>query len=213
MAQLASIYPDEGIISEALSIFNILLNSEQTAHRDTLPKIVDEYVKKARIHSRAIGVPPFGVNFLDKAMELLTKYNYNAEAALSKLKTMDRKKDLHEPILTKQELTKFEEGVAKHGSEHRLIRLHMKTNLPNSDIVRFYYLWKKTPKGREVWGNYGGRKGSKRKVDIDTYAQECKAGFFESSIDVSFCVTKASYVQWCWGTKIHLAPDDHQTLF
>ncbi|KAK5109797.1 hypothetical protein LTR62_006530 [Meristemomyces frigidus] len=133
--------------------------------------MVDDYVKNAKYLSRAIGVPPFGVNFLDKAVELYTKYNWDKKAALKKLETMDRKKDIHEPILTKQELAKFEEGVAKYGSEHRQIRLHMKTQLPNADIVRFYYLWKKTPKGREVWGNYGGRKGSKRKLETDTGAR------------------------------------------
>ncbi|KAI7360236.1 hypothetical protein KC320_g252 [Hortaea werneckii] len=134
-------------------------------------KCVDEYVKEAKKLARGIGVPPFGVNFLDKALELFAKSNYNVGVALQKLRQIDRKKDLHEPVLTKEQLGKFEEGVAKYGSEHRLIRLHMKTNLPNSDIVRFYYLWKKTPKGREIWGNYGGRKGSKRKVENDAGAK------------------------------------------
>ncbi|KAI7276330.1 hypothetical protein KC345_g6828 [Hortaea werneckii] len=134
-------------------------------------KHVDEYVKEAKRLARGIGVPPFGVNFLDKALELFAKSNYNVGVALQKLRQIDRKKDLHEPVLTKDQLGKFEEGVAKYGSEHRLIRLHMKTNLPNSDIVRFYYLWKKTPKGREIWGNYGGRKGSKRKVENDAGAK------------------------------------------
>ncbi|KAK4550214.1 hypothetical protein LTR36_003181 [Oleoguttula mirabilis] len=132
---------------------------------------VDDYVKRAKQFSRAIGVPPFGVNFLDKALELLTANNYNVDVALRKLQQVDRKRDLREPVLTKADLTKFEEGVAKYGSEHRLIRLHMKTTLPNSDIVRFYYLWKKTPKGREIWGNYGGRKGSKRKVESEAGAR------------------------------------------
>ncbi|KAK4952353.1 putative PHD type zinc finger protein with BAH domain-containing protein [Elasticomyces elasticus] len=132
---------------------------------------VTDYVVKAKPMCRTIGVPSFGVNFLDKVMELLTAYNYNVTAALDKLKTMDRKRDLHEPILTKQELAKFEEGVAKYGSEHRLVRLHMKTTLPHSDIVRFYYLWKKTPKGREVWGNYGGRKKTKGRIENDSGAK------------------------------------------
>lgn len=134
-------------------------------------KFIDEYVKKAKSYSRSIGVPPFGTNFLDKCLELLTANNYNVNAALKQLEQVNRRKDLHEPIMSKADLAKFEEGVAKYGSEHRLIRLHMKTNLPNSDIVRFYYLWKKTPKGREIWGNYGGRKGSKRKVDNDAGAK------------------------------------------
>lgn len=134
-------------------------------------EIIDDYVKRAKTLARAIGVPPFGVNFLDKALELLTANNYRVDVALRKLHLVDRKKDLHEPVLTKADLIKFEEGVAKYGSEHRLIRLHMKTALPNSDIVRFYYLWKKTPKGREIWGNYGGRKGSKRKVESEAGAR------------------------------------------
>ncbi|KAF2771935.1 hypothetical protein EJ03DRAFT_325177 [Teratosphaeria nubilosa] len=134
-------------------------------------RFVDDYVRKAQQYSRVIGVPPFGTNFLDKLLELLTACKYDTAAASSKLSQIDRKKDLHEPVLTKSDLVKFEEGVAKYGSEHRLIRLHMKTNIPNSDIVRFYYLWKKTPKGREIWGNYGGRKGSKRKIENDSGAK------------------------------------------
>lgn len=132
-------------------------------------KYIQDYVTRAKALSRQVGVPPFGTNFLDKALELLTAEKYDQDRALKKLSKVDRVKDLHEPVLSKSDLIKFEEGVAKYGSEHRLIRLHMKTNLPNSDIVRFYYLWKKTPKGREIWGNYGGRK--KRKAESDTGAR------------------------------------------
>lgn len=132
-------------------------------------EFVEKYVARAKGCSRAVGVPPFGTNFLDKAMELLTMNNYNVDAALKQLCKVDRRADLHEPVLSKSDLIKFEEGVAKYGSEHRLIRLHMKTNLPHADVVRFYYLWKKTPKGKEIWGNYGGRK--KRKVESDAGAR------------------------------------------
>lgn len=132
--------------------------------------VIDAYMAKAKPLARKIAVPPFGINFLDKALELLTANNYNSEIALKQLEKIDRVKDLHEPVLSKGDLTKFEEGVAKYGSEHRLIRLHMKTSLSNAEIVRFYYLWKKTPKGREIWGNYPGRKG-KKKVDNDAAAR------------------------------------------
>lgn len=128
---------------------------------------LDDYLGRAKPLARKIGVPPFGTNFLDKAMELYAMNNYNAGTALEKLAKVNRVTHLHEPVLSKNDLVKFEEGVAKYGSEHRLVRLHMKTNLPNSDIVRFYYLWKKTPKGREIWGTYPGRKGKKR-LDNDT---------------------------------------------
>ncbi|KAK4499434.1 hypothetical protein PRZ48_009948 [Zasmidium cellare] len=140
---------------------------------DPIPKrqelFVDIYFDRAKSLARIVGVPSFGTNFTDKAMELLAANKYNQDAALKRLSKTDRVKDLHEPVLSKGDLLKFEEGVAKYGSEHRLIRLHMKTSLPHSDIVRFYYLWKKTPKGREIWGNYGGRK--KRKVESDAGAK------------------------------------------
>jgi hypothetical protein len=138
-------------------------------------EIVHTYLERARPISREILVAPFGTNFMDKALELLTANNFNIEAALKQLSKVHRVKDLHEPVLSKQDLAKFEEGVTKYGSEHRLIRLHMKTSLPHSDIVRFYYLWKKTPKGKEIWGNYGGRKGgSRRRMENDagTLAQQ-----------------------------------------
>jgi hypothetical protein len=128
---------------------------------------LDKYLEKAKPLARKIGVPPFGTNFLDKAIELYAMNGYDANVALEKLAKINRVTHLHEPVLSKNDLAKFEEGVAKYGSEHRLVRLHMKTNLPNSDIVRFYYLWKKTPKGREIWGTYPGRKGKKR-LDNDT---------------------------------------------
>lgn len=141
--------------------------SESKAKTQEAERALDSYLARAKTLAKKIGVPPFGTNFLDKAVELYTMNNNDTEVALEKLSKVNRITHLHEPVLSKADLVKFEEGVAKYGSEHRLVRLHMKTNLPNSDIVRFYYLWKKTPKGREIWGNYPGRKGKKR-LDNDT---------------------------------------------
>jgi hypothetical protein len=36
------------------------------------------------------------------------------------------------------------------------------------DAVRYYYMWKKTPKGREIWGSYSNRKGRNKKAEADT---------------------------------------------
>ncbi|KAK4893429.1 hypothetical protein LTR28_002182, partial [Elasticomyces elasticus] len=81
---------------------------------------LDSYINRAKALSRAVGVPPYGTNFLDKALELYYKNNYNADAALKQLQKVDRVKDLKEPVLTKEQLRLFQEGVAKYGSEHRL---------------------------------------------------------------------------------------------
>nr|POE49397.1 lid2 complex component snt2 [Quercus suber] len=171
-------YPNDDPRCTATLMFKMPETSMQSEHDtdeqvslQTHETIIDDYLRKARPMAKTIGVPPFGTNFLDKALQLLSDSDFDTNAALRNLQDINRVNDLHEPVLSKVELAKFEEGVAKYGSEHRLIRLHMKTTLPNSDIVRFYYLWKKTPKGREIWGNYGGRKGAKRKIDTDSGAK------------------------------------------
>jgi len=136
----------------------------------TNEKFIDHYLERAKELAPQVKVAPYSVNFQDKALHLLIENNYDAKAALAQLAKVDRGKDLKEPILTSEDLKKFEEGVTKYGSEHRMVRLHMKTQLPTSTIIRFYYLWKKTPRGRTIWDNFGGRKGSKKK-NLDASAK------------------------------------------
>lgn len=123
---------------------------------------IDKFMDRVKATAKSLKVTTWGSNLQDKALELLIQNKYDADKAIEQLSKVDRVKDLKEPILTPDELKKFEEGVTKYGSEHRSIRLHMKTHHPTSTIIRFYYLWKKTPRGRQVWDNYGGRKGRKR---------------------------------------------------
>jgi hypothetical protein len=123
---------------------------------------IDKFMDRVSATAKSLKVTTWSSNLQDKALELLIQNKYNADKAIEQLSKVDRVKDLKEPILTPDELKKFEEGVMKYGSEHRSVRLHMKTSHPTSTIIRFYYLWKKTPRGRQIWDNYGGRKGRKR---------------------------------------------------
>lgn len=123
-------------------------------------KFIDDYMERAKQLAPGIGVEKHSTNFLDKALELLYANNFKADAALAKLKQADKHKDLKEPRLRPDEVKAFEQGVSKYGSEWRNITKHV-GSVPHSSIVRFYYMWKKTPRGRQVWGNYGGRKGKK----------------------------------------------------
>ncbi|KAI9687242.1 MAG: putative PHD type zinc finger protein with BAH domain-containing protein [Bathelium mastoideum] len=134
-------------------------------------EVVDSYMKRARSLAHHVGVKDHSTNFLDKALQLLMENNYDPESALQLLKKVNKVRDLKEPELVKDELKKFEDGVAKFGSEHRLVRLHMKTSRPLSDIIRFYYMWKKTPKGREIWDSYDGRKGVRKRMETDAQAK------------------------------------------
>ena len=133
-------------------------------------KAIDSYMARAKAVAEGIGVKEYCTNFLDKAIKLLVDNGYDSDAAIKQLRRVDRRKDLHEPELTKEELKRFEEGVAKYGSEMRNVRINVKT-LSHADTIRFYYLWKKTPKGQEIWGAYEGRKGTKKRFEADAAAK------------------------------------------
>jgi hypothetical protein len=64
--------------------------------------------------------------------------------------------------------------------------------------VRFYYLWKKSPRGREIWGNQANRKGNKSRVgtgdvpDVgdssdDEVFDERKARGMKRGFECKFC--------------------------
>ncbi|EAW23246.1 DNA-binding E3 ubiquitin-protein ligase SNT2 [Aspergillus fischeri NRRL 181] len=123
-------------------------------------KFIDEYMERAKEIAPQLGEEKYATNFLDKALELLYSNSFDAEAALAKLKQQNKYKDLKEPHLRPEEVKLFEQGVAKYGSELRNVTKHVGT-VPHYQIVRFYYMWKKTPRGRQIWGGYEGRKGKK----------------------------------------------------
>ncbi|KAF1997481.1 hypothetical protein P154DRAFT_441093 [Amniculicola lignicola CBS 123094] len=151
------------------------LGVHSTRGEDDSPTVTEQqieaYMKRAKALAGDVGVKPWCTNFLDKCLALFTKHNYDAEAALKQVKKLDRRKDLREPDLTKEEEKKWNEGVAKYGSEIRSVRLHAKVAF-YGDAVRYYYMWKKTPKGKEIWGSYSNRKGrNKKAAEADSHTK------------------------------------------
>lgn len=171
-------------------------------------KVIDEYMMHAKTKASHFGVEEFSTNFLDKALEVLYKENYNVQRALTTLGSL-QKRALGEPELTKEELKRFEDGVAKYGSELRNVSRHVGKSRKHGEIVRFYYKWKKTPRGRQIWGNYEGRKGKKQQAkhvdarlvddvadDVDDSAfDNGKASSRKRSFECKFCSTRKS-PQW-----------------
>lgn len=118
-------------------------------------QILDAYIDICAPIAEKLNILPNSPNFMDAIL-----YNYmindgNAEKALAKSLTLTRK-TLKEPTFSKEEIKKFEAGVKKYGSELYPTYKEVKSQ-SCSMIVRFYYLWKKTKKGRLIWGNYEGR--------------------------------------------------------
>ncbi|KAG8625127.1 hypothetical protein KVT40_006878 [Elsinoe batatas] len=154
-------YPNDDKRNTAELIFKMPTVDEEHSPAAN-ENFITKYMQQAQSLARPLRVSEYGVNLMDKALSLLIDNKYDDKKALDQLAKVDRGKDLKEPIFTHDDLRKFEEGVAKYGSEHRLIKQHMKTHLPISSIIRFYYLWKKTPRGHQIWDNYGGRKSNKK---------------------------------------------------
>lgn len=151
------------------------LGVHSTRGEDDAPTVTEDEVKaymdRAKALASHVGVEPWNTNFLDKCLALFTKHQYDANVALKHVKKIDKRKDLKEPELTKEEEKKWNEGVAKYGSEIRSVRLHTSKTMFYGDAVRYYYMWKKTPKGREIWGSYSNRKGRSKKMEPDAQSR------------------------------------------
>lgn len=100
-------------------------------------------------------------NYLDQALKLFQKHKFDKTAALAELKSKHSPKDLGNPEFSKEELKKFEDGIIKHGTDFRMVRKGVKGR-STGEIVRFYYGWKSTPRGREVRDRHEGRRGAKK---------------------------------------------------
>ncbi|KAL8846156.1 MAG: hypothetical protein Q9221_008736 [Calogaya cf. arnoldii] len=175
---------------------------------DQREKVIDEYMTHAKGKASQVGVKEYSTNFLDKALELLYKENFNVQRALTSLSNVQKRADLKEPELTKEELKRFEEGVAKYGSELRHVSRHVGKSRKHGEIVRFYYMWKKTPRGQQIWGSYENRKGKKqaKQVDpklVDDVADEVDDSAFDNvkastrkrNFECKFCSSRKS-PQW-----------------
>ncbi|CAI6056015.1 unnamed protein product [Clonostachys chloroleuca] len=127
--------------------------SEETAQKSL------DYMGEAKGQADKLGLPKRSTNLQDIALNCLFKDKYNPEKAMKDLASTDIKL-FKEPSPSANELKKFEEGVAKYGSELHLVMKHVKTMTPGQ-VVRFYYTWKKSDRGKPVWGSYPGRKGKK----------------------------------------------------
>lgn len=199
--------------------------------------VVDAYMARAKAIAKDIGVEAYSTDFLDRAVFLLQQNSFDQDAALRQLKKTKKvgdwpkarwqtRKDLRDPRFTLKddEKKRFETAVARHGSELRLVRQYVRTQ-SHADIVRYWYYWKKTPRGKQIWGSYEGRKsGSKiKKVStketatklLDDVADDEDDSAFDSvkvyskgrKMSCKFCNTKRSRF---WRRAPNVAPGQMQ---
>ncbi|OAA43215.1 BAH-domain containing protein [Metarhizium rileyi] len=148
------------------------------------------YMTKAQGMAKKLNLPERSTNLQDVALETLFRQYYDLASALKAF--ADTKRDLFkEPTLTPTEHRKFEEGVAKYGSELHLVMKHVKSMTPGQ-VVRWYYTWKKTERGKQVWGSYSGRKGKKLAKKEETAASKAADDVADADDDSAFDTEKAA---------------------
>ena len=154
-------------------------------------KTLDHYMDTTKNIATKIGMPFYATNFVDKAAEILYANNFNEKKALEQMNKVQAVRDLKEPRLKPDEIKRFEEGITKYGNELHSVYQHVKTK-KESEIVRFYYSWKKSDKGREIWGNYEGRRNKKEAKVKDKDASKLLDDIADDSDDSAFDSMKAS---------------------
>lgn len=184
--------------------------------------VMDSYMERVKNVATEIGVLPHSTDFLDMAIYHLHKTSFDADAAIKQLRQTERigsypasrldvRTDLRDPqfTLTREEKKRFRDAVGKYGSELRNVRLAVRT-ASHADIVRYWYYWKKTDEGKEIWGSFGGRKNTKRKAEMDAASKllddiaddhddsafdNDKIGTRQRKMVCKFCSTRKSR---CW---------------
>lgn len=147
------------------------------------------YMTKAQAMTKKFNIPENSTNLQDIALETLYRHKYDPVDAMKALP--DTKRDLFkEPTLTPTEQRKFEEGVAKYGSELHSVMKHVKTMTPG-EVVRYYYTWKKTERGKQIWGSYSGRKGKRLAKKEETAASKAADDVADADDDSAFDTEKA----------------------
>ncbi|OTA64557.1 hypothetical protein K449DRAFT_327750 [Hypoxylon sp. EC38] len=151
---------------------------------------LDDYMETSKAKLIPMfNLPKESTNVRDVAMNTLFKNDYDIAKASKALTKVD-KSVFKEPELTAAEIKKFEEGVTKFGSELLLVTRHVKT-VKHSTIVRFYYTWKKTDRGKQIWGNFSGRKGKKEAKKAEATANKLQDDVADDQDDSAFDTEKA----------------------
>ncbi|KAG4304934.1 hypothetical protein PORY_001609 [Pneumocystis oryctolagi] len=162
--------------------------------------LIDSYLDKVRHIAEKLSLPSFSTDFQDIALTTLYKNQFNINVAISSLSSLTRD-HLNIPEFNSLELQQFENAISQYGSELYLVANEIPTkSLPQ--VIKFYYSWKKTASGRNIWGNYSGRRKKEEKnfssthnrsvLDSSLYLTEDIA---DSSDDSAYSSEKAALKQ------------------
>ncbi|RDA89200.1 hypothetical protein CP532_0593, partial [Ophiocordyceps camponoti-leonardi (nom. inval.)] len=149
-----------------------------------------DYDDKTQAMAKKLGLPARSTNLRDAALQTLFHHDYDVSEALKAVPEIQREA-FKEPNPTATEVKKFEEGVTKYGSELHQVKKHIKT-MKHGAVVRFYYTWKKTERGQQLWGGFSGRKGKKQAKRAEAAANKFADDVADNDDDSAFDTAKAA---------------------
>lgn len=159
--------------------------------KETPPEKVEEYMTNARDMAPSLDLPTQCTNLQDVAINDLYRKDYDATDALKALAKTPMA-DFKEPRPTAAENKKFDEAITKYGNELGVVARHVKTMTPGQ-VVRYYYTWKKTDRGKQIWGNQAGRKGKRQQGKrAEAAASKVADDVADNDDDSAFDSNKAS---------------------
>lgn len=170
-------YIERGVDDGEGETCSLMWKPREEDEQDNFGKL-DDYLKKCETIAKGLDLHHNSPNFVDAILKLYYDFNGDVEAAFAAASKLTRQ-TLKEPTFSKEEIKRFEAGVKRYGSELFPTYKEVKTQ-SCAMVVRYYYLWKKTKRGRAIWGNYFGRKKKKDgkdkenemkiKPEVDDYA-------------------------------------------
>ncbi|GME85000.1 unnamed protein product [Ambrosiozyma monospora] len=188
---------------------------------DKMEPIVEKYVNDCEPVAKKLNIIPTTPNFMDAILKILMDNDYDTKKSLEEVSKLTRE-TLKEPTFSEEEVHKFEEAVKIHGSELHPVFKSVGTQT-SAMIVRFYYLWKKTPNGHLIWDNYPGRAKNRLKntknIGLDLGDAEDDAAFSTTKInkvhahfECAHCKTDESS-QWFRTPGISLPDSVEETCY
>lgn len=158
--------------------------------QEELPdEVLKKYMESALALAPTIGVPERSTNLQHIALTTLYDNGLDTVKALDALSKTPIEK-FKEPNFTPAEQKKFEDAVVKHGQELHAVTKHMKTR-KHGDIVRHYYIWKKTDRGKQIWSDYSGRQGRKEAKQAEEAALKMQEDLADDQDDSAYDNDKA----------------------
>ncbi|KAG5437190.1 hypothetical protein PCANB_001168 [Pneumocystis canis] len=125
-------------------------------------ELIDDYLDRVKSIAENLSLPSFSTDFQDIVLTTLYEKQFDVNTAISSLSSLT-KEHLNIPEFNALELQQFENAVSQYGSELYLVANQIPTkSLPQ--VIRFYYIWKKTASGKNIWGNYSGRRKKEEKI-------------------------------------------------